>query len=135
MKIELISNFNRLTFLSYFLYLNENKYGTDLNNNIFTVRSWGWFMKGKLGSDIDGHMKRSSDLDNQQFYLPYDIQLLSILNDLSYSPIQNQFAVLSTDITERKEIEKELKETVNKLNYQLLKLLTILKFIFTMRSD
>jgi hypothetical protein len=92
-------------------------------------------MKGKLGSDIYGHMKRSSDLDNQQFYLPYDIQLLSILNDLSYSPIQNQFAVLSTDITERKEIEKELKETVNKLNYQLLKLLTILKFIFTMRSD
>ena len=111
MKIELISNFNRLTFLSYFLYLNENKYGTDLNNNIFTVRSWGWFMKGKLGSDIYGHMKRSSDLDNQQFYLPYDIQLLSILNDLSYSPIQNQFAVLSTDITERKEIEKKFEET------------------------
>ena len=41
---------------------------------------------------------------------------------LSFSPAQNQFAVLFTDITERKKVENELKKTMTYLkrsNYEL----------------
>jgi hypothetical protein len=39
-------------------------------------------MKGKLGSNIDKDFKKSSYLDKKQVYLPYDTELLSILNKI-----------------------------------------------------
>ena len=72
-------------------------------------------MTGKLGSNIDKDFKKSSYLDKKQVYLPYDTELLSILKVLTYSPFSNQFTVLFTDLTERKKYEKELKNTVKKL--------------------
>jgi hypothetical protein len=92
-------------------------------------------MKGKLGSDIEGYTKRSSDLNNKQVYLPYDIQLFSILNNVTYSSIQKQFTVLCLDIMGRKEIVKELIETVKKLQLSNSETVNDNKFIFTMRSD
>ena len=96
-------------------------------------------MKGKLGSNIDKDFKKSSFLDKKQVYLPYDTELFSILNKiyskvaitgksiyfnkyssfikgyydiLAYSSSLYQFAVLFTDITERKKYGNELKNTV-----------------------
>jgi PAS domain S-box-containing protein len=65
----------------------------------------------------------------------YSESLQKYYNILAYSPAPNQFAVLFTDITERKNIEKELKETVKKLQSQNTENVDDNKFIFTIRSD
>jgi hypothetical protein len=99
-------------------------------------------MQGKLGSNIDKDFKKSSFLFKEQVYLPYDTELLSILNKiygkvaitvksihfykcsslikkyydiLAYSHFLNKFKDLFTDITERKKYENELKDTIKKL--------------------
>lgn len=67
-------------------------------------------MKGKLESNIDKYFKRSSDLDKKQVYLPYNIQLFSILNDAV--TVTDETSVINYGKPSSEVRDEELQKTV-----------------------
>ena len=137
-------------------------------------------MTDKLGSTIDKYFEGSSDLNKKQVYIPYNIQLFSILNDTITVTDENSIITYEkfSSVLMGEELQKTSKTYTIRLNpeiiteliqigscvtdfilltqklflfyikhirnkikifknliYQILKQLTVIKFIFTIRSD